>query len=166
MLRCWENIKSLVLYELLKENGMIFSVRNLMFRIQKFNISAHLWPTEKGVILHHDNAGLHRAKKVASIQQITRKAVPLTSAKRIIKKMDDLSSTQYAERSSNRILWSNLKDLPMLLRRKAVAKFRQANRLDCFLNIYIEFLWHRILSACFSIFGRTWILTTFAASLP
>ncbi|GFU98068.1 hypothetical protein TNCV_233431 [Trichonephila clavipes] len=46
------------------------------------------------------------AKKGASIQQTTRKAVPFTRVKGIIKKkMNDFSSIQYAERNSNKIWW-------------------------------------------------------------
>ncbi|GFY22652.1 RNase H domain-containing protein [Trichonephila clavipes] len=67
----------------------------------------------------------HLTKKRASIQHTARKAVPFTSDKRIIKKkMNDISSIQYAERNSNKIWWNNLKDLPMWPRRKAVAEFR------------------------------------------
>ncbi|GFV49820.1 RNase H domain-containing protein [Trichonephila clavipes] len=76
----------------------------------------------------------HLAKKGASIQQITRKVVPFTSAKRIIKKkLNDISSRQYAERNSNKIWWSNL-NLPMWPRRKAVAEFRLTNGHDCLLK--------------------------------
>ncbi|GFU87844.1 hypothetical protein TNCV_964001 [Trichonephila clavipes] len=55
----------------------------------------------------------HLAKKRAFIQQITRKAVPFTSAKLMVKrKLNDLSSRQYAERNSNKISWNNLKIIP------------------------------------------------------
>ncbi|GFX74441.1 transposable element Tcb1 transposase [Trichonephila clavipes] len=51
----------------------------------------------------------HLAKKGASIQQITRKAVPFTSVRRIIqKKLNDFSSRRYPERNSNKIWWNNL----------------------------------------------------------
>ncbi|GFW87301.1 putative gag-pol polyprotein [Trichonephila clavipes] len=74
----------------------------------------------------------HLAKKGASIQQITRKAVPFTSAKRIIKKkLNDVSSRQYAERNSNKIWWNNLKDLPIWPRCKAVAEFLMNTGPDC-----------------------------------
>ncbi|GFX75157.1 RNase H domain-containing protein [Trichonephila clavipes] len=77
----------------------------------------------------------HLAKKEASLQQITRKAVPFTSAKCIFKKkLNDLSSRQYAERNSDKIWWNNLKDLPMWPRRKAVAKFRLTTGHDCLLK--------------------------------
>ncbi|GFW65890.1 transposable element Tcb2 transposase [Trichonephila clavipes] len=53
------------------------------------------------------------AKKGASIQCITRKDVPFTIVKRINKKkLNDLSSRQYAERNSNKIRWNNLKIFP------------------------------------------------------
>ncbi|GFY26238.1 hypothetical protein TNCV_355541 [Trichonephila clavipes] len=55
----------------------------------------------------------NQAKKGAFIQQITRKAVPFTSARRIIqKKLNDLSSRRYAEINSNNIWWNNLRIFP------------------------------------------------------
>ncbi|GFX19242.1 hypothetical protein TNCV_3013861 [Trichonephila clavipes] len=73
-------------------------------------------------------------EKGVSIQQLTRKAVPFTSAKRIVKKkLNDLSSRQYAERNSNEIWWNNFKDLPMWSRRKAIAEFCQTTGYDCLL---------------------------------
>ncbi|GFU99182.1 hypothetical protein TNCV_1228961 [Trichonephila clavipes] len=77
----------------------------------------------------------HLAKKGASIQQITRKVVPFTSAKRIIKKkLNNLSSRQHAERNSNKIWWNSLKDLPMWPGSKAVAQFCLTTRHDCLLK--------------------------------
>ncbi|GFX94165.1 hypothetical protein TNCV_4292101 [Trichonephila clavipes] len=77
----------------------------------------------------------HLAKKRASIQQVTRKAISFTSARRIIKKkLNDLSSRRYAGRNSNKIWWKNFKDLPMWLKRKAVAEFHLTNGHDCFLK--------------------------------
>ncbi|GFV21826.1 uncharacterized protein TNCV_4525131 [Trichonephila clavipes] len=79
----------------------------------------------------------HLAKKGISIQKTTRKAVPFTSAKRIIKiKMNDLTSIQYSERNSSKIWLNNLKNLPMWPRRKAVAEFRLATGHDCLLKHY------------------------------
>ncbi|GFS55102.1 hypothetical protein TNCV_2441721 [Trichonephila clavipes] len=63
------------------------------------------------------------AKKGASIQQITKKAVPFLPV-----------SSVSAERNSNKIWWNNLKDLPMWSRRKAVAEFCLTTRLDCLLR--------------------------------
>ncbi|GFT09476.1 hypothetical protein TNCV_5063161 [Trichonephila clavipes] len=77
----------------------------------------------------------HLAKKGASIQPITRKAVPFSSAKRIIKKkLNDLSLRQYAERNSNKIRWNNHKDFPMWPRRKAIAELRLTTGHDCHLK--------------------------------
>ncbi|GFX82648.1 RNase H domain-containing protein [Trichonephila clavipes] len=77
----------------------------------------------------------HLAKKGASIQQITRKAASITSARRIIKKkLNDLSSRRYAERNSNKISWNNLKGLPMWPTHKAVAEFRLTTGHDCLLK--------------------------------
>ncbi|GFT75197.1 hypothetical protein TNCV_2245311 [Trichonephila clavipes] len=77
----------------------------------------------------------HLAKKGASIQQTTRKAVPFTISKRIVKKkMNDLSSSQYAERNSNKIWCNNHKDLAMWPRRKEVAEFRLTTGHDCLLK--------------------------------
>ncbi|GFY30931.1 hypothetical protein TNCV_1629051 [Trichonephila clavipes] len=77
----------------------------------------------------------HLAKKEASVQLITRKAVLFTSAKRIImKKLNGLPSGQYAERNFNKIWWNNLKDLSMWPRRKAVAELRLTTRHNCLLK--------------------------------
>ncbi|GFV84048.1 hypothetical protein TNCV_3037101 [Trichonephila clavipes] len=71
-----------------------------------------------------DEFAYYLAKKEASIQQITRKAVSFTSAKGILKKkLNDLSSREYAEINSSKIWWNNLKDLLMWPRSKAVAEF-------------------------------------------
>ncbi|GFW75221.1 hypothetical protein TNCV_449251 [Trichonephila clavipes] len=48
--------------------------------------------------------------------------------------MNDLSSSQYAERNSNKIWWNNLKDSPMLPRRKEVDEFRLTTGHDCLLK--------------------------------
>ncbi|GFX81315.1 hypothetical protein TNCV_2513041 [Trichonephila clavipes] len=104
----------------------------------------------------------HVAKKgAACIQQTTRKAVPFTSAnKRIIKKkMNDLTSVQYTEGNSNKIWWNNLKIFPSGQDVKQLPSFIWL--LD---NRLIEFMLHNPLSAHSVIFGRTWMLTTFAAS--
>ncbi|GFW69667.1 RNase H domain-containing protein [Trichonephila clavipes] len=75
------------------------------------------------------------AKKGASIQQITRKAVPFTSSRHIIKKkLNDLSSRRYTEKNSNNIWWNNLKDLPMWPKRTAFAEFRLTTEHDCLLK--------------------------------
>ncbi|GFU80040.1 RNase H domain-containing protein [Trichonephila clavipes] len=77
----------------------------------------------------------HLAKKEASIQQITKKAVLFTSARRIIKKkLNDPSSRRFAVRNSNKIWWINLKDLPMWPIPKAVAEFRLTTGHDCLLK--------------------------------
>ncbi|GFV69544.1 RNase H domain-containing protein [Trichonephila clavipes] len=66
----------------------------------------------------------HLAKKGVFIQHITRNSVPFTSAKCIVKKkLNDFSSSQYAERNSNEIWWNNLKDLPMWPRKKQLPSF-------------------------------------------
>ncbi|XP_015925706.1 uncharacterized protein [Parasteatoda tepidariorum] len=77
----------------------------------------------------------HLAKQGASIQQTSKKAVPLTNAKRLIKKkMMDLTLNQYTEKNSGKIWWNNLKDLPMWPRRRAVAEFRLTTGHDCLLK--------------------------------
>ncbi|GFV05065.1 uncharacterized protein TNCV_222821 [Trichonephila clavipes] len=77
----------------------------------------------------------HLEKKGASIQQITRKAVPFTSARRIIKKkLNDLSLRRYTERYSNKMWWNNLKDLLKWLRRKTVEEIRLTTGLGCLLQ--------------------------------
>ncbi|GFT30264.1 hypothetical protein TNCV_3467131 [Trichonephila clavipes] len=49
--------------------------------------------------------------------------------------MNDLSSSQYAERNSNKIWWNNnLKHLPIWPRHKVVAEFRLTTRHDYILN--------------------------------
>ncbi|GFY05005.1 hypothetical protein TNCV_561371 [Trichonephila clavipes] len=70
----------------------------------------------------------------------------------------------YAERNSNKVWWDNLTDLPMWPRRKAVAEFCLTTiSTTVSSKIFIEFMLHRPLSAHSAIFGRTWMLTTFAA---
>ncbi|GFV35650.1 hypothetical protein TNCV_3769271 [Trichonephila clavipes] len=67
--------------------------------------------------------------------EITWKAVPFTSARSIIKKkLNVFSSRQFTERNSNKVWWTNFKDLPMWLRRKAVAEFRLTTGYDCLLK--------------------------------
>ncbi|XP_071043360.1 uncharacterized protein [Parasteatoda tepidariorum] len=63
----------------------------------------------------------HLAKQGASILQASKKAVPLTNAKRLIKKkMMDLTLNQYTEK--------------ILPRRRAVAEFRLTTGHDCLLK--------------------------------
>ncbi|GFX22610.1 hypothetical protein TNCV_2993451 [Trichonephila clavipes] len=87
-----------------------------------------------GYLLTRNEFADHPAKKEVTTQQLTRKVVPFTSANRIIKKLNDPSSKQYAERNSSKIWWKNLKYLPMWPRRKAVAMFLLTTGHDCLLK--------------------------------
>ncbi|GFY17502.1 hypothetical protein TNCV_3518571 [Trichonephila clavipes] len=45
-----------------------------------------------------------------------------------------MANRQYSKRNSEKIWWNNLKDIPMWLRRKAVAKFRRTTGPYCLLK--------------------------------